>query len=229
MILEQASCWVRCQLQQQPVCWVWPPQTLQHCSALQFNSLTVYIAKCMWTWHLSPVSVMLFGSCHLILFGLLTLCSSAVLLYASVQPCIATSTSCPSADSFVSEPMWVLPCRVTVYCRPVVLQCSYLCWFHVPICVQLYNTSAVTAVIGIRMNDNLPFALLFCDYKGFTNGYIVESQLTIIDSQQNLLFVFIFWQSCSSEALYCVWKFYYLAVLAVPKHNSVPNSLWLYL
>ena len=37
MILEQASCWVRCQLQQQPVCWVWPPYTLQHCSALQFN------------------------------------------------------------------------------------------------------------------------------------------------------------------------------------------------
>ena len=33
---------------------------------------------------------MLFGSCHLILFGLLTLCSTAVLLYASVQPCIAT-------------------------------------------------------------------------------------------------------------------------------------------
>ena len=146
-----------------------------------------------------------------------------MLLYASVQPCIATCISCPSADSFVSEPMCVLPCRVAVSCRPMVLQCSYLCWFHVPICVQLYNPSAVTAVIGIRMNDNLPFALLFCDYKGFTNGYIVESQLTIIDSQQNLLFVLIFWQSCSSEALYCVWKFYLFSYINSSQAQKCPQ------
>ena len=54
--------------------------------------------------------------------------------------------------------------------------------------MQLYNTSAVTAVNGIRMNDNLPFALLFCDYKGFTNGYIVESQLIIIALIRNKIY-----------------------------------------
>ena len=71
--------------------------------------------------------------------------------------------------------------------------------------MQLYNTSAVTAVNGIRMNDNLPFALLFCDYKGFTNGYIVESQLTIIDSQQ-IYSLFSFSGKVVLQRLYTVYE-----------------------
>ena len=71
--------------------------------------------------------------------------------------------------------------------------------------MQLDNPSAVTAVIGIRMNGNLPFALLFCDYKGFTNGYIVESQLTIIDSQQ-IYYLFSFSGKVVLQRLYTVYE-----------------------
>ena len=56
-----------------------------------------------------------------------------------------------------------------------------------------------------------------------------QNQLKTTRSCYKALFVFIFWQSCSSEALYCVWKLYYLVVLTVPRHKSVPNCLRLYL
>ena len=142
---------------------IWPPHPLQHCSAPQFNHCNVYVDKATRP-SISNV-IRILSSDTIWPPHPLHVCSAL-----DFNPCIATCISCPTADSFVSEPMWVLPCRVAVCCRPMVLQCSYLCWFLVPICVQLYNPSAVTAVNGIRMNDNLPFALLFCDYKGFTNG-----------------------------------------------------------